>query len=71
MLNQTTANQPQNQEALTLAFQDFNGVFRAKISNLKDKATFAYGETKETAQTNAVRNFQTKYATGNFQVFNN
>ena len=47
---------------LTIAFQDFNGVFLAKISNLKGKETFAYGETKGQAQINALRNYRTKYA---------
>ena len=47
---------------LTIAFQDFNGVFLAKISNLKDRETFAYGETKGQAQINALRNYKTKYA---------
>ena len=48
---------------LTIAFQDFNGVFLAKISNLKDRETFAYGETKSQAQINALRNYRTKYET--------
>lgn len=48
---------------LTIAFQDFNGVFLAKISNLKDRETFAYGETKGLAQINALRNYRTKYQT--------
>ena len=70
MLNQTQpATQPQT-EIVTIAFQDFNGVYRAKISNLKDKETFAYGETKESAQANAVKNYSIKYAMNNFPVFN-
>ena len=47
---------------LTIAFQDFNGVFLAKISNLKGKETFAYGKNKGQAQINALRNYRTKYA---------
>ena len=70
MRNKTiTAPQPQT-ESVTIAFQDFNGVYLAKISNLKDKETFGYGETKESAQTNAVKNFRIKYAMDNFPVFN-
>lgn len=70
MRNKTiTASQPQT-ESVTIAFQDFNGVFLAKISNLKDKETFAYGETKESAQANAVKNYSIKYAMNNFPVFN-
>ena len=62
MLNQTTtASQPQNKETLTVAFQDFNGVILAKISNLKDKETFAYGENQELAQKNALKNYNRKY----------
>ena len=68
MRNSTqTASQPQT-ESVTIAFHDFNGVYLAKISNLKEKETFAYGETKETAQKNAVLNYQTKYATANFHI---
>ena len=63
MQNKTiTASQPQTKEALTVAFQNFNGVFLAKISNLKDKETFAYGETKAKAQMNAIQNYSLKYA---------
>lgn len=56
-----TASQPQNKEALTVAFQDFKGVFLAKISNLKDKETFAYGENKALAEQNALKNYNRKY----------
>ena len=58
MQNKTTPTKSK----LTIAFQDFNGVFLAKISNLKDRETFAYGETKGQAQINALRNYRTKYA---------
>ena len=62
MLNTTnTASQPQNKETLTVAFQDFKGVILAKISNLKDKETFAYGENQELAQKNALKNYNRKY----------
>ena len=56
-----TASQPQNKETLTVAFQDFNGVILAKISNLKDKETFAYGENKQLAQKKALKNYKRKY----------
>ena len=62
MLNQTTtASQPQNMETLKVAFQKFNGVILAKISNLKDKETFAYGETQVLAEEKARINYQRKY----------
>lgn len=56
--NKGTAN-----ESLVVAFQSFNGVFLAKISNLQGKATHAFGATKCKAQLNALVNYQTKYAT--------
>lgn len=49
-------------EDLVVAFQEFNGVYLARISNLKDKETHAFGATKKRAEENAMRNFQTKYA---------
>ena len=49
-------------ESLTIAFQNFNGVFIAKISNLQGKETFAYGESKSLAELNALRNYRTKYS---------
>ena len=62
MQNKTiTASQPQNMETLKVAFQNFNGVVLAKISNLKDKETFAYGENQELAQKNALKNYNRKY----------
>lgn len=65
MRNQTqTAPEAKAQKSktqLTIAFHDFNGVVLAKISNLKDRETFAYGETKGQAQINALRNYRTKY----------
>ena len=66
MSNVTQTAQPataqKSKSNLTIAFQDFNGVFLAKISNLKDKETFAYGETKAKAQMNAIQNYSLKYA---------
>ena len=71
MLNTTnTAPQPQNKETITVAFQDFNGVILAKISNLKDKETFAYGETKAKAQMNAIQNYSLKYAVSQWAINN-
>lgn len=61
MLNVTTNPVQQNNEELVVAFQEFNGVFLAKISNKKDKETFAYGATKSKAERNALRNFSLKY----------
>lgn len=67
MRNQTqpapAATAQKSKTRLTIAFQDFNGVFLAKISNLKGRETFAYGETKSQAQINALRNYRTKYET--------
>lgn len=67
MRNKTITAQPataqKSKSNLTIAFQDFNGVFLAKISNLKGRETFAYGETKSLAQINALRNYRTKYQT--------
>lgn len=56
-----TASQPQNKETLTVAFLNFNGVILAKISNLKDKETFGYGENEDLAEKKARSNFQRKY----------
>ena len=62
MRNKTiTASQPQNKEALKVAFQKFNGVVLAKISNLKDKETFGYGENQVLAEKKALKNYQRKY----------
>lgn len=66
MLNQTTAPEANTQNegrTLKVTFQDFNGVFIAKISNSIDQETFAYGATKDLAKRNAVLNYRTKYAT--------
>lgn len=60
---QNVTKTPTAKQSLTIAFQDFNGVFLAKISNLQGKETFAYGESKCKAQLNAVRNYRTKYST--------
>ena len=66
MLNKTetapVATEPRNAESLTVAFQKFHGAFLAKISNLRGKETFAYGETKASAEHNALRNYHIKYA---------
>ena len=57
MRNQTTTQK----EALTVAFQEFNGVFLAKISNLKGKETYAFGSTTSKAQLNALKNYNVKF----------
>ena len=51
----------ENNEELIIVFQNFNGVFLAKISNSKDKETYAYGETKDSARNNAIENYNQKY----------
>ena len=62
MLNTTTtASKPQNTETLKVAFQKFNGVILAKISNLKDKETFGYGENQDLAEEKARINYDRKY----------
>ena len=65
MRNQTQTAQPatatRNRERLTVAFQNFNDVFLAKISNLKGKETYAFGATTAIAQQNAMRNYRLKY----------
>ena len=66
MLNSTQTAQPatepkRNRERLTVAFQNFNDVFLAKISNLKGKETYAFGATTAIAQQNAMKNYQLKY----------
>ena len=55
------ATEPRNRERLTVAFQNFNDVFLAKISNLKGKETYAFGATTAIAQQNAMRNYRLKY----------
>lgn len=55
------ATATKNNEALVIVFQNFNGVFLAKISNQKDRETFAYGENRCSAELNALRNYRTKY----------
>lgn len=55
------ATEPRNRESLTVAFQNFNDVFLAKISNLKGKETYAFGATTAIAQQNAMRNYRLKY----------
>ena len=65
MLNTTQtaqpATEPRNRERLTVAFQNFNDVFLAKISNLKGRETYAFGPTTAIAQQNAMRNYRLKY----------
>lgn len=58
----------QKKESLTIAFQEFNGVFLAKISNNKGKETFAYGANKCRAQLRALRNYRIKYLTTYFNM---
>lgn len=55
------ATETRNRESLTVAFQKFNGVFLAKISNRTDRETHAFGPTTAKAQLNAYRNYKTKY----------
>ena len=49
-------------EAPVIAFQKFNGVYLAKISDSKGRSTHAYGKTKKRAEANALSNFQLKYS---------
>ena len=58
----------QKKESLTIAFQEFNGVFLAKISNNNGKETFAYGANKCRAQISAIRNYKLKYLTPYFKM---
>lgn len=58
MLQQKTENR---NEVLVIAFQKFNGVILAKISNLRDRQTHAFGATAYKAQCNAQTNYRTKY----------
>ncbi len=59
----SVATVTENNEELVVVFQNFNGVFLAKICNSKDnkKETYAYGQTESSAQENAVRNYNRKY----------
>ncbi len=50
-------------EELCVAYQKFNGVYLAVISNLNDRQTHAYGRTKLVAGRNALDNFRLKYGT--------
>lgn len=66
MSNKLSPAQPatepkRNRESLTVAFQNFNDVFLAKISNLKGKETYAFGATTAIAQQNALSNYRLKY----------
>lgn len=53
---------------LTTSFQEFNGVFLAKISDNKGKETFAYGKRKCQAQLHALSNYRLKYFTPYFKM---
>ena len=53
---------------LTIAFQEFNGVFLAKISDQKGQHTFDYGTRKCQAQLHALRNYRKKYLTPYFKM---
>lgn len=55
-------------ESLTIAFQKFEGVFLAKISDQKGNETFAYGARKCQAQLHAIRNYRLKYLTPYFNM---
>lgn len=71
MLNVTQtapAATEQKKESLTIAFQKFNGVFLAKISNNNGKETFAYGKRKCQAQLHALSNYRIKYLTTYFNM---
>jgi hypothetical protein len=57
------ANTQNRKQSLTVAFQKFNGVFLAKISNNDGKETFAYGPNKSRAEHNALSNYRLKYLT--------
>ena len=71
MLNKPTTAptaKTEKKESLTIAFQKFNGVFLAKISNNNGKETFAYGANKCRAQISAIRNYKLKYLTPYFKM---
>lgn len=53
---------------LTIAFQEFNGVFLAKISDNKGRETHAFGARKCQAQLHALRNYRLKYLTPYFKM---
>lgn len=68
---QTTAPAAKNRNrkaVLTTSFQEFNGVFLAKISDQKGQHTFAYGTRKCQAQLHALRNYRKKYLTPYFKM---
>ncbi|GEM_PF-2957219 len=58
-----SATAAKSNEGLVVAFQDFNGVFIARITS-KDRArqTHGYGATKALAEYHALTNFRLKYA---------
>ncbi|MCX8533098.1 hypothetical protein [Chryseobacterium luquanense] len=73
MRNQTTqtaqeATVKQNNEDLVIVFQNFNGVFLAKISNNTDRKTYAYGSSQDLAQENAINRYNRKYNTPYFSL---
>ncbi|KFF26856.1 hypothetical protein [Chryseobacterium vrystaatense] len=59
----------QNNEELVVVFQNFNGVFLAKITNSKDRETYAYGGTKDSAKENAISNYNTKYNNSCYSLY--
>jgi len=63
MSNKPTNSVTKTKDTLVVAFQDFNGVYLAKISNTKDKQTHAFGATKGEAEKNAIENYNLKYNT--------
>ncbi len=58
-----SATAAKSNEGLVVAFQDFNGVFIARITS-KDQTrqTHGYGATKALAECHALTNFRLKYA---------
>ncbi|KFC19377.1 hypothetical protein [Chryseobacterium sp. FH1] len=68
MLNQTKQKPVTKKDSLVVAFQDFNGVYLAKISNAKDKETHAFGATKCLAEQNAISNYNLKYNTAYYNM---
>lgn len=67
-MRKTTQTAPEatvneNNEELVIVFQNFNGVFLAKISNNSDRKTYAYGRSEDLAQENAISRYNRKYNT--------
>ena len=62
MRNKHTNTVKKSNESLVVAFQDFNGVFLARISNKsKSQQTHGVGHTKASAQINAIKLYKEKY----------